>query len=137
MSDLAIPNIECVESIDNFGRFQAEPLEKGFGVTLGNSLRRVLLGYLPGAAVTRVSIEGIQHEFSVIPYAKEPIKTGLVLVDSKKFSIPHKKEGEPPSIPSGVPTALSPIEPAKDSTLIIAAGVGIALLALTAGKKKK
>ncbi len=71
MSHLAIPNIECVESKDNFGRFLAEPLEKGFGTTLGNALRRVLLGYLPGAAVTRVKIEGIQHEFSPIPYVKE------------------------------------------------------------------
>ncbi len=71
MSHLAIPKIECVESRDNFGRFLAEPLEKGFGTTLGNALRRVLLGYLPGAAVTRVKIEGIQHEFSPIPYVKE------------------------------------------------------------------
>ena len=73
MSRLVIPNIECVESQDNFGRFLAEPLEKGFGVTLGNSLRRVLLNYLPGAAVTRIRIEGIQHEFSTIPYAKGDI----------------------------------------------------------------
>ena len=71
MSRLVMPKIECVESRDNYGRFVAEPLEKGFGATLGNSLRRVLLGYLPGAAVTRVKIEGIQHEFSTIPYVKE------------------------------------------------------------------
>jgi DNA-directed RNA polymerase subunit alpha len=73
-----IPKITCVESKDNFGQFLAEPLEKGFGVTLGNSLRRVLLSYLPGAAVTGVMIEGIQHEFSSIPYAKEDV-TELVL----------------------------------------------------------
>ena len=73
MSRLAIPKIECVESKDNFGRFLAQPLEKGFGVTLGNSLRRVLLGYLPGAAVTRIRIEGIQHEFSTIPNVKEDV----------------------------------------------------------------
>ena len=71
MSHLAIPQVECVESRDNFGRFLAEPLEKGFGTTMGNALRRVLLGYLPGAAVTRVKIEGIQHEFSPIPYVQE------------------------------------------------------------------
>jgi len=65
------PKIECVESSDNFGRFLAEPLAKDFGTTLGNALRRVLLGYLPGAAVTRVRIEGIQHEFSPIPHVKE------------------------------------------------------------------
>jgi len=71
LSRLAIPEIKCVESKDNFGRFVAEPLEKGFGVTMGNALRRILLGYLPGAAVTRVKIEGIQHEFSTIPNVKE------------------------------------------------------------------
>ncbi len=71
MSHLVIPRIECVESRGNFGSFLAEPLEKGIGVTLGNALRRVMLSYLPGAAVTRVKIEGIQHEFSAIPYVKE------------------------------------------------------------------
>ena len=71
MFHLEVPKVECVESKDNFGRFVAEPLEKGFGVTLGNALRRALLGYLPGAAVTRVKIEEIQHEFSTIPYVKE------------------------------------------------------------------
>lgn len=71
MFHLAIPKIECVESTEIFGRFLAEPLEKGVGVTLGNALRRVLLGYLPGAAISWVKIEGIQHEFSPIPYVKE------------------------------------------------------------------
>ncbi|MFC1898907.1 DNA-directed RNA polymerase subunit alpha [Chloroflexota bacterium] len=71
MSQLIIPKIECVESNDKFGRFIAEPIEKDFGTTLGNALRRVLLGHLPGAAVTQVKIEGIQHEFSSIPYVKE------------------------------------------------------------------
>jgi DNA-directed RNA polymerase subunit alpha len=60
-----------VESRDNFGRFAVEPLEKGVGVTLGNAMRRVLLAHLQGAAVTRVKIEGIQHEFSTIPHVKE------------------------------------------------------------------
>jgi len=71
LSLLVIPSIECVESQDNFGRFLVEPLQKGFGVTLGNSLRRVLFSYLLGAAVTRFRIEGIQHEFSNIPNVKE------------------------------------------------------------------
>ena len=71
MSRLTIPTIKCVEATATFGRFLAEPLEKGLGITLGNSLRRVLLGYLPGAAVTWVKIEGMQHEFSTIPYMKE------------------------------------------------------------------
>ena len=80
MSRLVIPNIDCIECVDNYGRFIAEPLETGFGVTLGNSLRRVLLGYLPGAAVTKVRIDGIQHEFSVIPCAKEDVMEFLLNV---------------------------------------------------------
>ena len=71
MPELSLPTVTCVESIGNYGRFLAEPLEPGFGVTLGNALRRVLLGSLPGAAVTWVKIEGIQHEFSPIPDVKE------------------------------------------------------------------
>ncbi len=85
MSSLVVPNIECVESTENFGRFRAEPLEKGVGVTLGNSLRRVLLGYLPGAAVTRIRIDGIQHEFSVIPYAKEDVMEFLLNVKALRL----------------------------------------------------
>ena len=80
MTGLAVPNIECIESVDNYGRFVAEPLEKGFGVTLGNSLRRVLLGYLTGAAVTHVRIEGVQHEFTIIPNAKEDVMEFLLNV---------------------------------------------------------
>jgi len=67
-----------VESAGNFGRFFAEPLEKGVGITLGNALRRVLLGYLPGAAVTRVKIEGIHHQFSPIPHVKEDVMEFLL-----------------------------------------------------------
>jgi len=73
LSFLAIPKIECLESSDKYGRFLAEPLGKGFGTTLGNSMRRVLLGYLPGASVTQVRIEGIQHEFSPIPHVREDV----------------------------------------------------------------
>jgi DNA-directed RNA polymerase subunit alpha len=73
LSELLIPTIECTEVEDNYGRFIAEPLEKGIGITLGNSLRRILLGYLPGAAVSQVRIEGVQHEFTVIPNAKEDV----------------------------------------------------------------
>lgn len=80
MSRLIIPKIDCVESEENFGRFTAEPLERGFGATLGNALRRVLLGYLPGAAVTQVRIEGIMHEFTTIPHAKEDVTEFLLNV---------------------------------------------------------
>ena len=85
MFHLEVPKIECVDSSDNFGRFVAEPLEKGFGITLGNALRRVLLGYLPGAAVTRVKVEGIQHEFSTIPYVKEDTTEFLLNVKALRL----------------------------------------------------
>jgi len=85
LSDLAITGIRCIESRDNYGKFLAEPLEKGFGVTLGNSLRRVLLGYLPGAAVTRVKIEGIHHEFSTIPHVKEDTTEFLLNVKTLRL----------------------------------------------------
>ena len=68
---LSVPKVECIESNETYGRFVAEPFEKSFGTTLGNSLRRVLLNSLTGAAVTSVEISGIHHEFSTIPHAKE------------------------------------------------------------------
>ena len=85
MAGLAVPKIECTEQAENFGRFIAEPLEKGFGVTLGNSLRRVLIGYLPGAAVTQVRIEGVQHEFTVIPNAKEDVMEFLLNIKEMRL----------------------------------------------------
>lgn len=71
MTQLVVPQIEIVESDDNYVRIVAEPLEPGFGTTVGNALRRVLLSSLPGAAVTSVRIDGVQHEFSTIPHMKE------------------------------------------------------------------
>lgn len=75
-----IAKVECVEVEDNgkYGRFVVEPLERGFGHTLGNSLRRVLLSSLPGAAASAVHIEGVQHEFSTIPGVKEDV-TEIIL----------------------------------------------------------
>ena len=72
--------VECVEVGDNgkYGKFVVEPLERGFGHTLGNSLRRVLLSSLPGAAVSSVHIEGVQHEFSTIPGVTEDV-TEIIL----------------------------------------------------------
>lgn len=68
---LSVPKVECIESNETYGRFVAEPLERGFAITLGNCLRRVLIGSLTGAAVVYVEIGGIDHEFSTIPHAKE------------------------------------------------------------------
>ncbi|NLO82043.1 MAG: DNA-directed RNA polymerase subunit alpha, partial [Clostridiales bacterium] len=72
MLEIEKPKIEIVEmSKDNrYGKFVIEPLERGFGITLGNSLRRVLLSSLPGAAVTSIKVDGALHEFSVIPGVK-------------------------------------------------------------------
>ncbi len=85
MSYLTIPKIECTESRGNYSTFVAEPLEKGVGVTLGNTLRRVLLGYLKGAAVTHVKIDGIYHEFSAIPQVKEDTTEFLLNVKALRL----------------------------------------------------
>ncbi|HID63897.1 MAG TPA: DNA-directed RNA polymerase subunit alpha [Anaerolineae bacterium] len=78
MLNLVLPKIECDASSRNYGRFIIGPLESGYGITLGNALRRVLLSSLPGAAVTSIRISGIHHEFSAIPYVKEDT-TALIL----------------------------------------------------------
>jgi len=80
MIEIERPRIECIESPedDSYGRYVVEPLERGYGTTLGNSLRRILLSSLPGTAVTTVKIAGIQHEFSTIPGIKEDV-TEIIL----------------------------------------------------------
>ena len=74
------PSIECVEALEDgsYGKFVVEPLEIGYGTTLGNSLRRILLSSLPGTAATSIKIDGVQHEFSTIPGVKEDV-TEIVL----------------------------------------------------------
>ena len=69
MIEIEKPKIETVELNDDgtYGSFVVEPLERGYGTTLGNSLRRILLSSLPGAAVTSVQIDGVLHEFSTVP----------------------------------------------------------------------
>ena len=73
MIEIEKPGIVRVESSDSYGKFVVEPLERGFGQTLGNSLRRVLLSSMPGVAITSIRIEGIQHEFSAVPGVKEDV----------------------------------------------------------------
>ena len=80
-----MPCVECQEISEKYGRFIAEPLERGFGNTIGNAMRRVLLSSLPGAAVTWVRIEGVQHEFSVIPHVKEDIIEFLLNVKALRL----------------------------------------------------
>ena len=80
MIEFKRPSITCVEQTDDgsYGKFEIEPLERGFGTTLGNSLRRVLLSSLPGVAVTCVKIDGVLHEISTIPGVKEDV-TEIIL----------------------------------------------------------
>lgn len=78
MIEIERPKIECIEKTDGYGRFVVEPLERGFGTTLGNSLRRVLLSSLPGIAVTSIKIDGVLHEFSTVEGVKEDV-TEIVL----------------------------------------------------------
>jgi len=94
LSHLVVPQIACVESNGVFGRFIAEPLEKGVGVTLGNAMRRMLLGKLQGAAVTRVRIEGIQHEFSTIPHVKEDTTEFLLNVKALRLKSLSGRDGK-------------------------------------------
>ncbi len=78
MLDIAMPKLECVQAAENYGRFKIEPLDPGYGHTLGNALRRVLLSSIPGAAVVKIKIDGVFHEFSSIPGVKEDV-TEIVL----------------------------------------------------------
>ena len=78
MIEIEKPKLECVELTANYGKFVVEPLERGFGTTLGNSMRRVLLSSLPGVAMTSLRIDGVLHEFSVIESVKEDV-TEIIL----------------------------------------------------------
>jgi DNA-directed RNA polymerase subunit alpha len=86
------PKIEWVNKDgDSYGRFVVEPLERGYGITLGNSLRRILLSSLPGAAVTTVKIEGVLHEFSTIPHVREETPEILLNLKALRMKI-HSNE---------------------------------------------
>ena len=80
MVEIEKPNIECTENPgdSSYGKYVVEPLERGYGTTLGNALRRILLSSLPGTAITSIKIAGVQHEFSTIPDVKEDV-TEIVL----------------------------------------------------------
>jgi DNA-directed RNA polymerase subunit alpha len=86
------PKIDWVnKDVEGYGRFVVEPLERGYGITLGNSLRRILLSSLPGAAVTSVKIEGVLHEFSTIPHVVEDTPEVLLNLKSLRIKI-HSNE---------------------------------------------
>ncbi|NSL52564.1 DNA-directed RNA polymerase subunit alpha [Calidifontibacillus erzurumensis] len=87
MIEIEKPKIETVEISDDatFGKFVVEPLERGYGTTLGNSLRRILLSSLPGAAVTSIQVDGVQHEFSTIEGVVEDVTT--IILNIKKLAL--------------------------------------------------
>ena len=96
MFDFERPNIEVAEISDDgkYGRFVVEPLERGYGITLGNSLRRIMLSSLPGAAVSRVKIEGVLHEFSSIPGVKEDVTE--IIMNLKSLAIKNMSSTNEP-----------------------------------------
>ena len=129
MIEIEKPRIECIEGPGDeaYGKFIVEPLERGYGTTLGNSLRRVLLSSLPGTAVTRIKIAGIQHEFSTIPgitedvteivlnvRASSPVSTGRR--PKRSISRPPARVKSPPATSrptarwrSSIPSTISPL----------------------------
>ena len=106
MIEFEKPNIECLEIDDtnNYAKFVCEPLERGYGVTIGNSLRRIMLSSLPGCAITSVKIDGVLHEFSTIPNVVEDVPELIVNLknvrlkfdgnEEKTIRIDFKGEGE-------------------------------------------
>ncbi|MBQ6441176.1 MAG: DNA-directed RNA polymerase subunit alpha [Lachnospiraceae bacterium] len=96
MFDFEKPNIEIVEISEDkkYGRFVVEPLERGYGTTLGNSLRRIMLSSLPGSSVSQVKIDGILHEFSSIPGVKEDVIE--IILNIKNLAIKNNSSDDEP-----------------------------------------
>jgi DNA-directed RNA polymerase subunit alpha len=94
MIEIEKPKIECTEDPANgsYGKFTVEPLERGYGITLGNALRRIMLSSLPGTAATSIKIAGVQHEFSTIPGVKEDV-TEIVLNVKSLITRLHNTDG--------------------------------------------
>ncbi len=96
MFEFEKPRIEIAEISqgDTYGRFVVEPLERGYGTTLGNSLRRILLSSLPGSAVTSVKIDGVLHEFSILPGVKEDVTE--IILNIKNLAIKNNSDNNEP-----------------------------------------
>ncbi len=92
MIEFEKPNIHKVEETDNYGKFVVEPLERGYGTTLGNSLRRVLIASLPGAAITSMQIDGVLHEFSTVKGVTEDVTQ--IILNLKKVSLKLDSEDQ-------------------------------------------
>ena len=94
MIEFEKPNIECLEmdNTNNYAKFVCEPLERGYGVTIGNSLRRILLSSLPGCAITSVKIDGVLHEFSTIPNVVEDVPEIIVNLKNVRMRFDGNEE---------------------------------------------
>ena len=94
MIEFEKPNIKCLEidNDNNYAKFVCEPLERGYGITIGNSLRRILLSSLPGSAITGVKIEGVQHEFSTIPNVVEDVPEIIVNLKNVRLKLDKSEE---------------------------------------------
>ena len=94
MIEFEKPNIECLEidEANNYAKFVCEPLERGYGVTIGNSLRRILLSSLPGCAITSVKIDGVLHEFSTIPNVVEDVPEVIVNLKNVRLKFDGNEE---------------------------------------------
>ena len=94
MIEFERPNIKCLEidNENNYAKFVCEPLERGYGVTIGNSLRRILLSSLPGAAITSVKIDGVVHEFSTIPNVVEDVPEIIVNLKMVRLKLHENEE---------------------------------------------
>ncbi len=90
MLNMVLPKIEVANSSQNYGHFVISPLESGYGITLGNALRRVLLSSLPGAAITSIRMSGIHHEFSAIPHVRED--TTRLILNVKQIRLRSRSE---------------------------------------------
>ena len=98
MFEFEKPRIDIVEksSDGTYGRFVVEPLDRGYGTTLGNSLRRILLSSLPGAAVSNIRVDGVLHEFSTIPGVKEDVTE--IILNLKNLAIKNHSESSEPKL---------------------------------------
>ena len=98
MFDFQKPKIEIAEISEDkkYGKFVVEPLERGYGTTLGNSLRRIMLSSLPGAAVSQVKIDGVLHEFSSIPGVKEDVTE--IIMNIKNLAIRNNSSTNEPKV---------------------------------------
>ena len=94
MIEFERPNIKCLEidNDSNYSKFVCEPLERGYGITIGNSLRRILLSSLPGSAITSVKIEGVLHEFSTIPNVVEDVPEIIINLKNVRLKLDKNEE---------------------------------------------